>query len=289
MSLPPITMLLDPIIPTMGKTLLHGPPGSGKSAMMWGVGNAVATGTPYLGLPTKQARVLLVSTDMSLYELKHRWNDAFTPLFDILCVSGFDCTKQGFAKSTLYSLVKNYVETNQIGLVMVDALGGIHSGRSARDDEVADEVDHRLSDWLPSCGLLLLGHDRKLRYNRDGEAVEPGKEDFLGSQKWSANMTSQVHMWPVGEYVSTIHHAKCQVAPRLEEQVRLYIDLHGRAELWNEHRAVEVSTKYRDAVRELGLAGLNVTQQVQVIAQHYGKSERTIKRWRAMMIEGEKE
>lgn len=283
-ALPPIGLLLDPLIPARGKTLLHGPPGSGKSAMMWGVGNAVALGDDYLGLKTKRGRALLVSTDMSLYELKHRWSDSFTPLFDILALPGFDCTKPQFTKSALYSAVKNYVEQANIQLVMFDALGGIHSGRSARDDEVADQVDHCLSAWLPDAGLLLLGHDRKMRFTRDGDVMEPGVEDFLGSQKWRANMTSQIHMWPVADYVSKIRHDKCQVALRLPEAIKLYIDIHGRAELWNEYRSKEVITMYRDAIVRLGLKNVPIMQQITTIARHYNKSERTIKRWRAMFL-----
>ena len=281
-SLPPIEQLLNPIVPAYGKTLLHGPPGSGKSAVMWGIGNAVISGTRYLGLESKRARVLLISTDMSLYELKHRWNAAFTPQFDLLCLPGFDCTKPQFRASLVYKIVQQYVAENEIQLVMVDALGGIHSGRSARDDEVADEVDHCLSAWLPDVSYLLLGHDRKLRYNRDGEPMEPGPEDFLGSQKWRANATTQLHMWPVGEYISVLQHAKSQVAAKLPDKIKLYIDLHGKAELWDEHRAGEVRAKYRRAVAELGTGAT-----VGAIAAHYGVSERTVQRWKAMTSDKE--
>lgn len=281
-SLPPIELLLNPLIPAYGKTLLHGPPGSGKSAMMWGVGNAVIQGSSYLGLTTHKAKVLLISTDMSIYELKHRWNDAFIPLFDILCINGFDCTKQKFNQSALYTVVQRYVHENQIGLVMIDALGGIHSGRSARDDEVADAVDHALTEWLPETGLLLLGHDRKLRHNKDGAAIEPGSEDFLGSQKWRANMTSQVHMWPIGEYISKVQHDKSQVSARLPEAIKLYIDIHGRAELFDEHRAQKVSTQYNDGIKLLSLENQPAGAQIEALAKHYGKSERTVKRWKQL-------
>lgn len=287
-ALPDVKMMLDPLVPAWGKTLLHGPPGSGKSALMWGVGNAVATGMGYLNLSTIRSRVLLLSTDMSMYELKHRWGGNFAPLFDVLCVNGFDITKPAFARSGLYAAVKRHIEAEQIGLVMIDALGGIHSGRSARDDEVADEVDHRLSEWLPDTALLLLGHDRKMRYNQDGDILEPGVEDFLGSQKWRANMTSQVHMWPVGEYISKVQHAKCQVAQRLSDSIRVYIDIHGRAELWDSHRAIEVGRLYQDAVKKLGIENLSVNKQIEAVAKYYGKSERTIKRWRAMFLGGDK-
>lgn len=276
-SLPPVQLLLDPIIPAFGKTLLHGPPGSGKSAVMWGIGNSIISGESYLGLPAKQARVLLISTDMSVYELKHRWGSAFVPKFDLLCLPGFDCTRSAFRLSDVYKIVAEYVEAENIQLVMIDALGGIHSGRSARDDEVADEVDHRLSDWLPDAAYLLVGHDRKLRYNRDGEPMEPGPEDFLGSQKWRANATTQLHMWPMGEYISALQHAKSQVSPRMNEKLKLYIDLHGQAELFQEHRAAEVGAKYRAAVKELGN-----TATVAMLAAHCGVSDRTIQRWKAM-------
>jgi AAA domain-containing protein len=282
-SLPSIEMLLDPLVPSRGKTLLHGPPGSGKSALMWGIGNAVVTGTPYLKLPTKQRRVLLLSTDMSLYELKHRWGDSFVPLFDVLCAAGFNCTKPMFNKSEIYGTVRAYVESHDIQLVMVDALGGIHSGSSARDDEVADAVEEQLTKWLPNTAFLLLGHDRKLRFDFKGNASPPSPEDFLGSQKWSANATSQIHMsLTPNKFISVIEHVKCQVAAKHPSVIKVYIDAHGCAEAWDEHKATEAKSKFTKAINELGLVGMETSEQVKRIAAKYKKTERTVWRWRAL-------
>lgn len=282
-NLPAASMLLAPLIPAHGKTLLHGPPGSGKSAVMWGIGNAVASGAPtYLGLPIKQAGVLLISTDMSIYEIKHRWDGVFLPLFDLVCVPGFDCTRPEFTASKLYTEVQQHVATYKIQLVMIDALGRIHAGRSARDDEVADQVDDVLTKWFPDASLLLISHDRKTQYGEGGVPLPPSPEDFLGSQKWRANVTSQMHLWPVGEYHSRLQHDKSQVSQRLEDLVNIYIDLRGQAELFDEHRVKEVVARFQEAIIRLGLEGVPPSRQDEAIAKHYGKTVRTIKRWRAM-------
>lgn len=65
--------------------------------------------------------------------------------------------------------------------------------------------------------------------------------------------------------------------------MKVYIDLHGKAELWDEHRAQDVTNKYRVAVKALGLENAGVGEQIEAVAKHYGKSERTVKRWRSLM------
>lgn len=250
-TLPSPKFLLDPLIPAKAKTLLHGPPNVGKSAFIWGVGNAIMTNESYLGLHTTQARVFLLSTDMSIHDLNFRWKDNFTPAFDFACVPKFDCTRPTFVVSEIYTVIGNYVQDNNIDLVLIDALGGIHMGRSAKDDEVAGLVEERLSLWFPNKAILLLGHDRKTRFGVNFEPLEPNNEDFLGSQMWRANTTSQLHMWASGDHKSTLKHDKSQVSLTLEEPLNLYIDIHGRAELWNETRAQKVLGLVKKSIIDL--------------------------------------
>jgi AAA domain-containing protein len=283
-TLPEAEMLLSPLVPAGGLTLLHGPPGSGKSALMWGIGNAVASGAPYLGLSVLRSEVLLLSNDMSLHALKHRWNSKFVPLFHVLCHTPFDCTKSTFKGSLEYKEIRDYIQAVGIKLVLVDALGGIHSGRSARDDEVADAACGRLREWLPDIGVLLSGHDRKKQRDKDNKFMAPTDEDFLGSVKWRANMISQVHLFPISGHRARLKHDKSQVVSTLDEGITLYIDSHGQAELWDEHRAQAANVAYADFLRELDIQDLPPGQQVAAIAKHTGKTERTIWRMRKAAV-----
>lgn len=283
-GLPKVNFLWEYLIPAGGtKTLLHGPPGCGKSALAWGVLNAVAAGERYLGLDTSQSKALLISNDMNLFEFKHRWGGDFEPRFAFVCTPKFDCTKDDFQTCDFAKSISTYLREKQIGFVVFDALGGIHAGRSAKDDEVATMVDHALSKWLGDVAILLIAHDRKTRYGSDGNPQEPSQDDFMGSQMWRANATSQVHLWATGKHSSILVHDKSQVSEKLERKIKLYIDLHGRAETWNEARANEVVRKYNDAVRTLGLSGLPETERVARVAIHCGVSERTVWRWKTLV------
>lgn len=277
-TLPSVDFLLDPLIPAGCQTFVHGPPGCGKSAFAWGAANAITRGEPYLGLATTKAACLLVSTDMNLYEYKLRWGkDAFKPDFPFVCISKCCIARPAFRRSPAFREIQAYVSKNGISTVFFDALGGLHAGLSARDDETATLVDAALSEWLPGVGKVLLGHDKKVLKNVDGAGNEPGEEDFLGSQMWLANITSQVHMWKGGRHLSVLRHGKSRVITPLAHDIRLYIDLEGRAELWNERRAQDVIQKTNVALR--GLKDLTPSEQAGYLVKTYGISERTAWRW----------
>jgi len=57
--------ILNPHIPVGGITLLFGPPGVGKTALNWALGNAIAEGEDFLGHQTIKGQMLFISLDMS--------------------------------------------------------------------------------------------------------------------------------------------------------------------------------------------------------------------------------
>lgn len=57
------TYVIDPIIPKPGITILHGRWGTGKTAVLVTQAICVATGQPFLGLPTTQGPVLIIEAD----------------------------------------------------------------------------------------------------------------------------------------------------------------------------------------------------------------------------------
>jgi hypothetical protein len=272
-AMKPPRALVEHIVPAHSKILLHGPPGSGKSGVLWSIGNAVSEGKPFLGLKTVKANCLLISVDMNIYELKQRWGTTFSPLFPFIASQKFDlCDIEKFSHTKLFCEVQEHVERHNTELVMIDAVGGIHLGRTAIEDTTASLVDAALSYWLPNCAVLMLGHNHKQRRDAQGKPNEPSAEDCLGSQLWSANATSQLNLVKVGENVSLLRHEKCQVLPKLADPIRVYINSHGQVELYNEHKAASAVAQLQAAEVALAsqLASLKPTHQAKLLADHLG-------------------
>lgn len=278
-GLPEVTFLLDHLVPNHATTVLHGPPGAGKSALLWGIGNAVSAGATFLGFKTRETRTLLISIDMNVFELNTRWGTNFTPNFDLVAPNKFDLTDPAFRKSELWDTVGRYVEDEGVGLILIDAIGGTHAGKSAMDDDVATAVDAALSVWFPKSAILMLAHDRKVKFSDKGQAAGRGEEDILGSQMWRSNCTSQLHMYAAGANVSVLRHEKCQVGPKWSDPIRVCVDEHGSIQLWGKAQAEECARKYRDAVNLLGVGELRTTERNEAVAKYYHVDVRTVRRW----------
>src|SRR5688572_4557451 len=95
-ELPKVDMLWGGIVPAYGTTICHGPGGCGKSAMVWGLMNAMVDGEHYLGLNVAKGNCLLVSFDMSKFAHAQRWKDDFEPQFDIVYEHKLDATSPTF-------------------------------------------------------------------------------------------------------------------------------------------------------------------------------------------------
>lgn len=289
-SLPPAQYLMQTLIPRGGKTIVHGPPSAGKSALLWHIGQSIAEGVPCLGFTTVPSKVLLLSVDMNFYAINLRWGTEFTPTFSVACPPKFNCLDDGFSRTVVYRDLRRYVESAKVDLILLDAIGGIHAGITALNDETATGVDAVLSSWFPPpMSFILLAHDRKARVDKDGRPVKKSEEDILGSQMWRSNCISQIQMSAVGHGISVIKHQKSQVAAAHEETIRVCIDDYGRLQLWDRASADEARAKYAHAVDKESLRSASVTQQVNAVASFYKVSTRTVKRWRAKLRDDDKE
>jgi RecA-family ATPase len=267
------TALVEYLVPTKAKTLLHGPPGAGKSALLWSIGNAVSTGQGIFNLRVRQASCLHISLDMNLYELRQRWGNSFLPAFPFVVADKVDITNINIFRTTeLFATVRNHVEKHGTELVMIDAIDGLHLGHSAVEDTTANLVDDALSLWLPDCAVLMLGHNKK-QILVDGKTKQPGPEDCLGSQMWSANATSQLNLVKHGRNISLLRHEKSQVLPRYPgPNIRLYINEHGQVELYDEHKQAGEIARFLEAkaILENETKGLSEKEKVKRFCEHLG-------------------
>jgi len=174
-------------------------------------------------------------------------------------------------------------------MVVIDALSGLILGQSMAKDEVATQIADTLDIWLPGLAVVLIHHDKKTRYGQDGTPLEPSNEDFLGSQMWRANSVSQIHMWRLNEHQSVLRHEKSQVSALHPEDLRLYIDLHGAVELWDQKRADDVIDKLHNGIFKLGIEDLPAMKQIQALSEYYNVGQSTISRWKALAKRKEKQ
>ncbi len=279
-NLPPAEFLWAPMIPARAKVIVHSSPSVGKSAFSWGVMNAIQTGEDYLGLPTKKARCLLVSNDMTEHMFKMRWAENFTPKFPFIMIPKSDISSEVFTHSDAFKNIYRFVRENQIDLVCIDTLGGLCMGKSMSSDETATLLTGIVNQWIGTeRSILILHHDKKMGRDSGGNKFFADKEDFLGSQMWSSDCTSQIHMWKSREHQSCIKHVKSQVSALHEDTLKVYINLTGMAELWDDKRASEVTAKFNKTISSLKLTNATSTEQVMAVMKEYSISERTAWRW----------
>ena len=282
-NLPPAEFLWTPMIPARSKILTHSAPSVGKSALSWGVMNAIQSGEPYLGLPTKAGNCLLVSNDMSKHSFKQRWDKNFAPKFPFIIIPKTDISTETFAYSDAYKFIYEFVRERKIDLVCIDTLGGLCMGKSMSSDETATMLTGIINQWIGTDrAILILHHDKKMGRDSSGTKFYSDKEDFLGSQMWSSDCTSQIHMWKSREHQSCIKHVKSQVSALHDDTLKVYINLTGMAELWDDKRASEVTQKFNKFITDAKLTQATPTEQVMGAIKFFGISERTAWRWFSM-------
>jgi DNA-binding MurR/RpiR family transcriptional regulator len=141
-----------------------------------------------------------------------------------------------------------------------------------------------LDVWFPECAVVMLAHDRK-RTLFQNRASDPSAEDFLGSQLWRANMTSQIHVVSRTDRLAILTHEKSQVLPTYGGEIKIFIDEAGQAILFDEHKALESARKLKEAETALASqlqAEPSKTKQAQLLAAHLGVSPATVyrlKKW----------
>ena len=82
-DVPPLTFYLgDRLLPAKGKMEICGAPGIMKSFLALGLGFCFATGQPWLGFPTMQARTLIAHFEMS-YEVEHERHTDMSQVFGL--------------------------------------------------------------------------------------------------------------------------------------------------------------------------------------------------------------
>jgi AAA domain-containing protein len=222
---PQMVYVIEPIVPIPGVTLLHGRFGTGKTAILMTESVAVASGKPFLGLPTKQGPVLVIEADMPDPGFRYRFWDLHQTLDPKLPIKtvvtpGFDSLHPTFKTEPLgQTLLKLNQEFKPV-LVIVDTLRKTHR-RDERESSTPVEVYDYWQSTFPESAIQIMAHDRKVTVNAKGTRT-PDEENFSGHQGWLNDAQSALHISLTGQGTMKLEHTKSQVG---ELQKRLDVRL----------------------------------------------------------------
>ncbi len=158
----PMEYLVEGFLPKGYLAILASAPKQGKTSLATALALAVATGTPFAGLPTQQSSVLWLSMEESRRE---RWlllnqsplADPATPLYTCYEYLPID-------QEDVFDLLACWISRTQSRLIIVDSLHAASSGRSLNDGWNARKTLQRLKHFCGNHGItaLVLHHAKDL-------------------------------------------------------------------------------------------------------------------------------
>ncbi len=171
---PPQRWLLDNLIPTQSFTVLWGPPKSGKTLVSLQLAQAIANGTPFLGVGTHPAPVLYVELDtgQTLFRSMLQNLSTVQPFGGPLWLQSPEALAEHYPLNLLHERSQLYlhslVSEVQPGLVIVDCLSelGNQDENEQHDMKAIISALKHLTTFHPlfPCACLLLHHTVKFDY-----------------------------------------------------------------------------------------------------------------------------
>lgn len=222
--------LCNPLIPSRGIVLLHGPSESGKTQLVMTLMKAIAEGTPFLSqFPCSQGRVLLVEVDtpdMIMQERLQRWpvEPEARSRISLLIDTNGDISVTGLAAMQTKPDALVAAQATHPDLVIFDALRNIHQldENESRTTAIVYGACQRL---FPGSALLFIHHDRK----KDTTGLRHRDEEASGTGAWrnAANVGLHLeryydHKDPFVHY-ATLGFSKLRVETR-PQAIRLRMD-----------------------------------------------------------------
>jgi len=284
-----VSAVVNPHIPTGGITLLFGPPGAGKTALNWALGNVMAVGEDFLGHSTTPGRVLFISLDMNERLCHIRMdNSGFKPKFDLAFGEMVDCLAASrFKASNFYKGIKRQINKVQYSLIIIDALGWLGKFEM-NNDNVPSQVYGSLQELLTDQTILLNHHSRKQKHDREGIAIAKTMEDAFGSQFWTAYAASVMQLQKTGEQTGKLVHSKSQVF-ELAEPIAVYVNHEGSTLSLLEDRKVKTATSRLEQWEKIAKDqhpnwdDLGTEEKVHIFMGISGRSRKTIYRHMATL------
>ena len=187
----PMPFLVEGFLPRGYLCVLASAPKEGKTCLATALALAVATGTPFAGMPTVQSSVLWLASEESRYErsliLKQSpLVDPATPLYT--CYEHLPIDRE-----ESLDLIMEWVNRTQARLVVVDPLHAATSGRSLQDGWNARRSLQQFKQMFANNGItgLVLHHAKDLAKLRAFARVAEN-DQLAATASMNIILTSQV-------------------------------------------------------------------------------------------------
>lgn len=280
---PKAPFLINPYVPEVGKTLLWADTSTGKTPLCWTMASCIGDGIPFMGLPTKKGRVLIIEMDTPEMLVHHRirsWHYQWPRDVQFLFLPQLNIPNVDRA---IAEAIMSTVSTFDPNLVIINSLRKCHS----MDDKDSAAITMVYGWFERILGVnrasLFVHHERKSPTNPDWR--DPGKEKFSGAKNLlnDVQVGIQLAKWrdPQKQCNLRLWHHKTQISAHYKP-LGLFLDTSEqsqgtflKAPLADELTAINViltenphlSTSSRDCL----------------IADKLGMTERTAKRRRLIV------
>lgn len=218
-SLPSPLFLVEPIIPTGGIVMLHGPKTAGKTQLALTLGCAVAHGQALLGeWAVRSGTVVFLEVDMPLALLQARIQQApETQALWFLHSEPFDIVTLSRELPDELAEVANL----HPDLLIVDSLRKTHS-LDENDSATPSAVYSAWRRLFPDTCLAFMHHDRKKPVSPD-HAAHP-EEAARGTGAWLDDADTGLHLDRIrgskgGGHVATLSFSKCRTTEEPDPMV----------------------------------------------------------------------
>jgi len=264
-DIPSTEFILEPYIPKMGKILLYGTTGIGKSAVSWDMAAKVASGEDFFGLPVKQTPVQFIEVDSTKYSTKRRlsrYQMGEMPNVTFNFLSGLNIPN--VRPEHISELMETFQDIKP-GLVIVNSLRKVHD-MDDKDSKTVKIVYEWFDRMFPGVAILFIHHERKHSTNPD--AVNVQKETFSGAMNWLNDAQVGLHLKGSKDQKATckLHHVKSQET-ELYKPLPLFLKDGANLSCW----------KYEEQKRlqELLLEGRSARFIDETLAREWNCSDRT--------------
>lgn len=206
---PELEWIVEGLIPKGGRTMLSADKKAGKTIIVLSMAIAMARGEDWLGLPTKQSKVLFCDGEVGGDELHRRIHKLAAGVGDVDNLEGQLIVAPPELRLTNTDGVDEWtkaVESLVIDVLILDPIANFHLGTDASDADV-NQVQDAIGKIQLATGatVIFTGH-----FSR-AAAKRPGAGDrYFGSIRYAADAVSMLELDKDADDIRTLHHTECR-------------------------------------------------------------------------------